>query len=414
MDLTSRLFRGDKAIWIIFMLLCLVSVVMIFSATSTIAYKKADFWDPVTTHAGFLFAGILIMFILHYIPYQVFSLGTFGLPISAILLILVMFIGEEVNEAQRAIFGFQPLELAKLTSIVFVAFMLSKKERFTDKRTFYIILISISIICLLILTQNLSTAIMLFFICYIMMFIGELSLKRMFFLTGGLILSLTLFITVLFVTPDSLIDYMPNRVRTWKARIVSFWTPKEIHTEESTFKITNANFQETHAKIAVARAGLIGHMPGHGQQRDFLPQAYSDFIYAIILEESGFIGGMSVLALYITLLIRVGVIARRCEGLFAKYLVLGCGLMVVVQAFINMAVAVGFFPVTGQPLPLISRGGTSTIMSCVYFGIILSVSRFGAGMGDEKIALEEEVIEVEESDVEEALEITAVIPEEKA
>ena len=154
--------------------------------------------------------------------------------------------------------------------------------------------------------------------------------------------------------------------------------------------IDGDDYQVVHAKIALARGGLFGKFPGHGQQRDFLPQAYSDFIYAIIIEEMGIVGGVFVLLLYIILLVRVGMIARRCDKLFPKFLVLGCGLLVVVQALTNMAVAVDLIPVTGQPLPLVSRGGTSTVISCAYIGIILSVSRFGANMGNEEETPEEE------------------------
>ena len=419
MELASRLFRGDRVIWIIFMFLCLISAVVVFSATSTIAYKNANFWAPITRHGTFLIIGLFCMLFLHNVPYRFFSILILLLPVSVVLLILTMLFGETVNNAQRSLvlFGveFQPLEFAKLSSIVFVAFMLSKKERFTEKTTFKWILCGVFMVCASILTQNFSTAFLLFVVCYIMMIIGELSFKRIMKLTGFLIGGAALFLLMLLHLPDSLTKHV-DRFATWKARIERFVAPKEGHTEGSTFRVTDENYQVVHSNIAIARGGVLGQMPGHGQQRDFLPQAYSDFIYAIILEELGFLGGMFVLFLYIVLLIRVGMIARKCESQFAKYLVLSCGLLIVIQAFANMAVAVGLIPVTGQPLPLISRGGTSTIMSCVYFGIILSVSRFGAGMGDEEKALDEETeeIEVEESDVEEALEITTVIPEEKA
>jgi len=148
---------------------------------------------------------------------------------------------------------------------------------------------------------------------------------------------------------------------------------------------TKDNWQVVHSKVAIAQGGFLGKLPGRSMQKDFLPEAFSDFIYAIIIEEMGLIiGGIGVLMLYVILMFRVAIIARRCEKLFPKYLALGCGLLIVVQALINMAVAVNLIPVTGQPLPLISRGGTSTILTCCYFGIILSVSRFSAGMGDEE------------------------------
>lgn len=182
--------------------------------------------------------------------------------------------------------------------------------------------------------------------------------------------------------------YLPDRAYTWKDRIERFSNPESPVTVEEgkAVSIDDEYYQETHAKIAIARGGLLGQFPGHGQQRDFLPQAYSDFIYAIIIEEMGIVGGIFVLVLYIFLLVRVGMIARRCDKLFPKFLVLGCGLMLVVQALTNMAVAVGLIPVTGQPLPLISRGGTSTVISCAYIGIILSVSRFGAHIDEEEEA----------------------------
>ena len=180
-------------------------------------------------------------------------------------------------------------------------------------------------------------------------------------------------------------QYLPDRFSTWQGRLERFFDGHESDTDENgVYKITDDNYQVSHAKIAIARGGLFGQLPGHGQQRDFLPQAYSDFIYAIIIEELGVVGGVFVLMLYIMLLVRVGMIARKCDKAFPKYLVLGCGLLVVVQALANMAVAVNLIPVTGQPMPLVSRGGTSTVISCIYFGIILSVSRFGANMGNEE------------------------------
>ena len=187
---------------------------------------------------------------------------------------------------------------------------------------------------------------------------------------------------------------MPDRFATWQGRLERFFDGHESDTDENgVYKITDDNYQVSHAKIAIAHGGLFGQLPGHGQQRDFLPQAYSDFIYAIIIEELGVVGGVFVLMLYIMLLVRVGMIARKCDKAFPKYLVLGCGLLVVVQALANMAVAVNLIPVTGQPMPLVSRGGTSTVISCIYFGIILSVSRFGANMGNEEDELPEEEAE---------------------
>ncbi|MDD2435992.1 MAG: FtsW/RodA/SpoVE family cell cycle protein [Massilibacteroides sp.] len=394
MELANKLFRGDRVIWIIFMFLCLISVIEVFSATSTIAYKNVYFWAPIMRHATFLLIGFVIILLLHNIPYRFFSAFIVFLPISILMLIVTPFIGVSANDAHRwlDIFGiqFQPSEFAKLASIVFIAFMLSKRGKFTEKQIYNSILIGVGITCLLIFPENFSTAIMLFGVCYLMMFIGQLSIKKLIKLGAILVASGGLFLCLILFTPESVAKYLPDRLATWKARIERFSVgKKQSDGTEGVLKITDDNYQEIHAKIAIAQGGLIGKMPGHGQQRDFLPQAYSDFIYAIIIEEMGFIGGMFVLLLYVILLVRVGMIARKCDKPFPKYLVLGCGLLLVVQALANMAVAVDLIPVTGQPMPLISRGGTSTMISCIYFGIILSVSRFGAGIGNEDIPIEE-------------------------
>lgn len=399
MELASKLFRGDRVIWIIFMFLCLISVIEVFSATSTIAYKNANFWAPIVRHTTFLLGGFVLILLLHNIPCRFFPALILLLPVSILMLLITPFIGVSANDAHRwlEIFGiqFQPSEFAKLASIVFIAFMLSKRNKFTDSQIFKTILIGIGITCLLILPENFSTAIMLFGVCFLMMFIGQLPFKSLMKLAGALIVAGGVFLCMLLFTPESVSKYLPDRFSTWQGRIERFGPSENEESADGIIKVTDDNYQVVHAKIAIARGGVIGQMPGHGQQRDFLPQAYSDFIYAIIIEEMGFIGGMIVLMLYVILLVRVGMIARKCDKLFPKFLVLGCGLLLVVQAFANMAVAVDLIPVTGQPMPLVSRGGTSTMISCIYFGIILSVSRFGAGIGNEDMPLEEAPLEEE-------------------
>ena len=389
MDLASKLFKGDRVIWIIFMFLCLISVIEVFSATSTIAYKNADHWAPIVRHASFLLGGFVIVLILHNVPYRFFKAFIMLLPLSVLMLIATPFVGINANDAHRwlDIFGiqFQPSELAKLSSVVFIAFLLSKRNRFTDDQIFKYILIGVGGTCILILPENFSTAFMLFGVCFLMMFIGQLPWKKLCKLAGVMLLALVLFVVLLRVTPAGVAQYLPDRFTTWQGRLERFYDKQDSDTDESgVYKITDDNYQVAHAKIAIARGGVFGRMPGHGQQRDFLPQAFSDFIYAIIIEELGVVGGVFVLMLYVMLLVRVGMIARKCDKVFPKYLVLGCGLLVVVQALANMAVAVNLIPVTGQPMPLVSRGGTSTLISCIYFGMILSVSRFGADMGNEE------------------------------
>lgn len=388
MDLVSKLFKGDRVIWVIFMFLCLISVVEVFSATSTIAYKNVNQWAPIIRHTSFLLGGFVLVLLLHNIPCRFFPAFILLLPVSVLMLIATPFVGVNTNDAHRwlEIFGiqFQPSEFAKLASIVFIAFLLSKRGRFTENQIFKYILIGVGTTCVLILPENFSTAFMLFGVCFLMMFIGQLPMSKLFKLGGVLALSLAIFVALLLFTPEGVSKYLPDRFATWQNRVERFSEPHESDLDANgVYRITDDNYQVSHAKIAIARGGIFGQMPGHGQQRDFLPQAYSDFIYAIIIEELGVVGGVVVLLLYIMLLVRAGMIARRCEKLFPKFLVLGCGLLVVAQALANMAVAVNLIPVTGQPMPLVSRGGTSTVISCIYFGIILSVSRFGANMGNE-------------------------------
>ena len=403
MSLASKLFKGDRVIWIIFMFLCLISAVEVFSATSTLAYQNVNHWAPIGRHATFLVGGFLAVVLLHNVPYTVFRAGILLFPVSLIMLIVTPFIGISANDAHRwlSIFGvqLQPSEFAKLSLLILIAFLLSKRGRITDDQIFKWILICTLVACGLILPENFSTAFMLFGVSFLMMFIGQLPIKKLMKLAGTLVALLLLFLAVLKFTPREIVQsYLPGRLATWQARLERFGDDSANYNAAGTYIVTDENYQVSHAKIAIARGGLFGQMPGHGQQRDFLPQAYSDFIYAIILEELGFAGGVFVLLLYIMLLVRVGMIARRCETPFPKFLVLGCGLLIVVQALANMAVAVSLIPVTGQPMPLVSRGGTSTVISCVYFGIILSISRFGAHIRETDEEEEEHVEATPESD----------------
>lgn len=384
MNLANKLFKGDLVIWIIFMFLCLVSSMEVFSATSTLAYQHANQWAPIMRHGSFLVIGFLVVLVLHHVPCRYFGAGIILFPISLVMLAVTPFIGISANDAHRwlPVFGIplQPSELAKLSLLILEAFLLSKRGRFSDDQIFKWILVCVFLTCGLILPENFSTAFMLFGVCFLMMFIGQLPLKKLGMLGGSLLLFLILFVGVLKLTPKEFAQaYLPDRLATWQARLERFGDDSANYNAAGTYVVTDENYQVSHAKIAIARGGVLGQLPGHSQQRDFLPQAYSDFIYAIIIEELGFVvGGVGVLFLYLILLVRVGMIARRCENVFMKLLVLGCGLLIVIQALANMAVAVNLIPVTGQPMPLVSRGGTSTVISCVYIGIILSISRFGA------------------------------------
>ena len=260
-----------------------------------------------------------------------------------------------------------------------IAFLLSKQNGTNDALLFKWMIGLMVLVCGIIAMDNLSTAILLFGVCYLLMFIGSVKLVRLLKVAGAGIALVALLLLLLNVIPESWTDDGPlSRLGTWQNRIANFGGDKNL-SEEDYFTITDDNYQVAHAKIAIANGGLLGVFPGNSTERDFLPQAYSDFIYAIIIEELGILGGIVVLLLYVILLIRSGMIARRIDKMFPKYLVLGSALMLSIQAFINMGVAVSLFPVTGQPLPLISRGGTSTLITCAYFGLILSADRFGIG-----------------------------------
>lgn len=409
MDLASKLFKGDRVIWIIFMFLCLISVVEVFSATSTIAYKNANYWAPIIRHATFLVVGFFFVLIIHNLPTRFSVILGLLLPVAIFLLLITPFIGVEINGERRwlNILGitFQPSEIAKLCSVCYMALVLSRRNVLTSKQMFWYILIGVGITCACILYNNGSTAIMLGMIMLMMMFIGQVGFKRILILIGIGLSAILLVWGIYKLTPDTVEKFLP-RIYTWIARLDRHSDNERFAegTEEKTWVLDmDEHYQEDLAKIAIAQGGVLGKLPGHGQQRDFLPQAYSDFIYAIIIEETGLAGGFFVLLLYLILLIRVAMIARRCEKLFPKFLILGCGLMLVTQALINMAVAVGVFPVTGQPLPLISRGGTSTVISCFYIGIILSVSRFGANIGNDEDPVPEEEKVPEEALAEEGV-----------
>ncbi|MFV0468744.1 MAG: FtsW/RodA/SpoVE family cell cycle protein, partial [Dysgonomonas sp.] len=217
------------------------------------------------------------------------------------------------------------------------------------------------------------TACLLFVVCFVMMFIGQVSMKKLALIALVCVGSVVLVLGVLKVIPEEAFkDSALDRFSTWKGRIERFSQPKVIELSADS-KIPDEIFQETHSKIAIANGNIPG-LPGSGVERDFLPQAYSDFIFSIILEEMGLPGGIVVILLYMALLVRAGVLASKCEKLFPRYLILGCAMMITFQAIFNMCVAVGLIPVTGQPLPLISRGGTSTIITCAYFGIMLACS----------------------------------------
>ena len=389
MGLLRSLCRGDKVVWIIFFALCVISLLEVFSATSTLTYKTANHWAPFTGHCTHLLIGLGTVLVVHRLPYRWFRYGwTAAFPIFALVLCYLTMSGMLVNGAARwgEVFGtrVQPSEFAKISVIVVVStlLMLHKNAGFRSKNTFWYILVMVGTMCLLIFRENLSTAVILFGTVFCMMFVGKIPSGQMLKLSGVCLAVAGLFLAVVFLSPEDSDSGVLHRFSVWKDRVIDFVTP--IDCDARDYVITDDNRQTSHASIAIASSNVVGCMPGNSVQRDFLAQAYSDFIYAIIIEELGLLGGGLVFVFYLILLIRAGRIARKCDRAFPAFLVMGLAIMLVIQAVVNMAVAVGLFPVTGQTLPLISRGGSSILAVSLCIGMILSVSR----SNDERIAAE--------------------------
>ena len=405
----GNIFKGDRVIWMVFFFLCMISLVEVFSASSGLTYKSQNYIGPIVYHAGTIIAGAIVAIVTLNIPCRYFKLLTpFLMLISLITLLWVLLAGTKVGDAGRWInlFGltFQPSEIAKGTVVLIVAQILAAMQRDNgaDRNAFkWIMWITIPA-CLLIGLENLSTSAMLFAVVFLMMFIGLVPLRQLGKLAGTIILlgvfALSMVMLVGHDTTEdnkeltkveqteqpkekNAIEKIFHRADTWKSRIMKFGKPKPTPQEYDLDK----DAQVAHANIAIVSSGVIGKGPGKSTERDFLSQAFSDFIYAIIIEELGIIGAFFVVFLYIILLYRCARIASRCENNFPAFLAMGLGLLLVIQATFNMMVAVGLAPVTGQPLPLISKGGTSTIINCAYIGAILSVSRSAKMRRDENI-----------------------------
>jgi cell division protein FtsW len=305
-----------------------------------------------------------------------------------------MITGDRVNGAARwmTFFGiqFQPSEIAKMAVIIVTAFILSKfqDEDGANPKAFKYIMWITGIVFILIAPENGSTAALLAGVVFLMMLIGRVPWKQIGRLVGIVGVSLTLLVSVIVLIPPKAYQNIPgtHRFATWQSRIKGFFEDKgEIPAAK--FDI-DKDAQVAHANIAIATSHIVGKMPGNSVQRDFLSQAFSDFIFAIVIEELGLLGGGFIVMLYLWLLIRAGRIAKRSDKHFPAFLVMGIALLLVSQAMLNMMVAVGLFPVTGQPLPLISKGGTSTLINCAYIGMILSVSRYVAEKEEQRRQME--------------------------
>jgi cell division protein FtsW len=362
--------KGDKVIWIVVAILSIFSILAVYSSTGTLAYKfqsgNTEYY--LIKHFGILLFGLVLMFLTHLIPVKYYGrIAQLVLWVSAPLLLYTLLFGTNLNEASRWYtlplinITFQPSDLAKLALIIYVARLLAKRQDDIQdfKKGFIVIMIPIVVITGLILPANLSTAAMIFSTCLVLMFVGRVKFKYIISLVGIGIAAFALLIAIAVNMPK-----VSGRFGTWQNRIESF-----------TSGDSDANYQVEQAKIAIARGGVVGNMPGNSIQKNFLPHPYSDFIFAIIIEEYGILGGTLVVLLYLILLFRAIKIVIKTPRNFAAFLTFGVAFSLVFQAMINMMVAVNLLPVTGQTLPFISMGGSSMWFTSIAIGIILSVSR---------------------------------------
>ena len=357
--------KGDKILWYVIIGLMIASIMVVYSSTGRLAKGNPVFF--LAKQVGIISVCLLLIYWLQSVPYKYFLLFAKVFVLGAfVLLIVAKFSSMTVNDTDRWIripfigLTFQPSELAKLAAIIYSARVLSFYQDDDECRDEALknILIFVGPLIFLIFMDNFSTSLLLGLVCLIMLFVGRIRLKRMAVILGGLFVMVSLVVALAFTPKWGEVWRFP----TIKSRVTAFFSGGE------------ESFQAQQSKIAVARGGMLGVGPGNSVQRNFLPHPYSDFIFAIIIEEYGLVGGGVILLLFLIILYRIGVIVRRCTRTFPALLVTGLGLMIVLQAFVNMGVCVGLFPVTGQPLPLVSMGGTSLLFTSAAFGMILSVS----------------------------------------
>lgn len=358
--------KGDRWIWLIIIMLSLISIMAVYSSTAGIAYRKGISVERylLFKHVVFVLLGIGMIYISHLLDYKYYAgISKILMIITIPLLLYTLIFGTNLNGASRWVqvpgigLTFQTSDLAKLSLITFLARMLTKKQENIKnvKESFLPIMGSVVVVFGLIAKANLSTGLMLFGVSILLLIVGRVSIKQIATVcVAGVFMMVLLFFTT-------------ERANTWRSRIDTFMHPELQHADKT--------YQADHAKIALATGGFFGKGPGNSTERNFLPHPYSDFIFAIIIEEYGTVGGLAIMVLYLVLLYRCVRIVTRSPKAFGALLAAGLSFSLTIQAFANMAVAVGLGPVTGVPLPLVSMGGTSMIFTSIAFGIILSVSK---------------------------------------
>lgn len=434
MSWINKILKGDRIIWIVMFLLGIISLIAVYSATSSEAHVKIGAYNEkvLLKHAATLLAGFVMMFLASRIDYRHYSRAIeLVLLLCFVLLMFTYFFGSRINGASRSIMGFQTSELAKIVLITYLAkyIVVWNGKDYKLKDLIVPIFLPIILIVAPIFPENLSTAAMLFIVCIVMLFIGQIKLAHIMALIGIVVLGMGLYI----LTDSTVANIRQNRyervlaaaekhpedtrlqeraakkprvsrVKTWQGRIEAAKLEKEAKKTADTatvkmpLQIDDRNAQKTYAKIAVARGGLLGKGSGKSTQRNFLPQPFSDCIYAIIIEEYGLVGGAFVMLLYIILLTRSCRIMKKRPLSFGALMAFGIAFITIMQAMINMGVSTGLMPVTGQQLPFISKGGSSMLMTGFAIGMILSVTRNIENVenGERKVEDEEEKIEITE------------------
>ena len=401
-EITKKI-SGDRVIWVMVILLAAFSILAVYSSTGSLAYKKqngnTEFY--LLKHGGIILVGFILMYLTYRIPYHYFSkYALYGLIGAIALLIYAIINGKTINESYRFIeipmthITFQPSDIAKVALYAYIARILNQKQEVLPKfkEGFWHLLWPVGLVCLLVLPGNFSTAALIFLVAFAMFIVGNAYWKHLLILLlSGLILAVSV-ITIGQEFPNLL-----PRATTWSDRIVDFVKGDELDAVE---RLNDPDYQQSEqAKIAIATGGLFGKAPGKSIQRNFLPSAFSDFIWAVIIEEYGLIlGGISLMMIYLIILYRGIKIALACPTIFGTLLAFGITFSIILQAFINTAVAAGLMPVTGQTLPMVSMGGTSIWFTCIMFGMLQSIAR-----GDKKIDIvqEEKLVENTEEKIEE-------------
>lgn len=370
--------EGDRGIWRILLIIMMGSFLSVYSASANLAfvYGKVSVGYLLGKHAMFLIIGLLIIYLIHRINHKYFGpLSVIGIVVSVVLLFITLRSGQQIEGANASRWlqvpflgiSLQTSAFAGLVLLLYIARSLSKRHAHEwNLKNSWVLYVPMGIVLMMIFPANFSTAALLFFSCVLVLFVGKYPLKYIGAMIGSAIVMAGLFVLTVTLMPN-----MSHRVDTWKSRISNF-----------TAGDATDSYQVSKAKMAISNGGVIGQGPGKSVQKNFLPQSTSDFIYAIIVEEYGLVGGFTVIILYLMLWIRIVRIAQRSSSYFGSLAAFAAGFALVFQAFVNMSVAVNIFPVTGQTLPLLSAGGSSIWVSCIALGVILSISKEASNRAD--------------------------------